>query len=100
MMLIDTGATEMLVSNKLANQMVADGEAEERGEVSVTVADGRKINERVVVIHRMTIGRHVLREVPASVAPEDDAVGLLPFSVLNRVGRFTIDTNSNKLIFG
>ena len=101
MMLIDTGATEMLVGDKVADQMISNGEAEARGEASFIAADGRKVNSREIVIHRVTIGQHVLQEVPASAVPDDDNVtGLLPFTVLNRVGRFTIDTKNNKLIFG
>lgn len=100
-MIVDTGATDMLVPAKLADQLVADGEASASGNAGVQQADGSTRDERVIVIHSLTIGRHTIREVPASVAPDGpDAMGLLPFPVLNRAGRFTVDTINNKLIFG
>jgi predicted aspartyl protease len=63
------------------------------------MADGRKTPSRQFIIHEVRIGSHVLDNVVAGVGP-DNAATLLPFSVLNRVGRFTIDTTDNKLIFG
>jgi clan AA aspartic protease (TIGR02281 family) len=101
-LLIDTGATNMSIDSRLADKMLANGEAEESGDVTVQVADGRNVRERVIVIHRVTIGQHVLTDVKASVLPDsmDDAEGLLPYSILNQVGKFTIDSRNNKLIFG
>ena len=99
-MLVDTGATDMGVSSKLAAQLVADGDATYGDDVNVKQADGKTISERSITIHSLTIGRHTVKEVKASVADDDDAMSLLPFSVLSRAGRFTIDVVNNKLIFG
>jgi Aspartyl protease len=105
MMTIDTGATHMMISSSVANRLVADNQADEGAMMNVVVADGRTVSERALVIHRVQIGRHVLLNVNATVAPDDGSSsnfgdGLLPFTVLNQVGRFAIDTTSNKLIFG
>jgi predicted aspartyl protease len=105
MMTIDTGATHMMISSSVANRLVADNQADEGAMMNVVVADGRTVSERALVIHRVRIGRHVLLNVNATVAPDDGSSsnfgdGLLPFTVLNQVGRFAIDTTSNKLIFG
>jgi hypothetical protein len=53
----------------------------------------------VIIIYRVTIGSHTLSNVEAGVAPSG-ADGLLPFPILNRVGKFTIDTAAGQLTFG
>jgi hypothetical protein len=100
-MIVDTGASDMLVPAKVADQLVADGEALYGPYTQVRQADGGTVSERTVTISSLRIGHHTLSNVTGSVAPDGpDAIGLLPFPVLNRVGRFTIDTTNNKLIFG
>jgi predicted aspartyl protease len=47
----------------------------------------------------VTIGSHVLRDVRAGVAPDGTDM-LLGLPVLNKIGRFTIDSVNHKLIFG
>jgi hypothetical protein len=98
-MLIDTGATEMLVTNTLADELVAKGDAEATSDETYILANGQTDQARRIVIHKMRIGPHVLNKIVAGVVP-DSAAMLLPFPVLNLIGRFTIDTANNKLIFG
>ena len=98
MMQIDTGATEMTVSEKVAQALLANGEAETTDDGQVTLADGSRITEKQVIIHDVKIGLHGLRNVVAGVV-SNDAGMLLPFPVLNAIGIVTIDTNANKLIF-
>jgi predicted aspartyl protease len=45
------------------------------------------------------IGRHTLSNVTAGVG-QGKSLNLLPFSVLDQMGKFTIDPNNNKLVFG
>ena len=52
-----------------------------------------------IIIDTVTIGGHVLRDVPAGVTP-DGADMVLGLPVLNQIGRFTIDSVNHKLIFG
>ncbi|HLX99661.1 MAG TPA: retroviral-like aspartic protease family protein [Roseiarcus sp.] len=99
LMQIDTGATTMLITQSTAEKLLSSGEADAGPDATYTMADGRTANARQVIIHEVRIGSHVLDNVIAGVGP-DNAMTLLPFSVLNRVGRFTIDTTDNKLIFG
>jgi predicted aspartyl protease len=100
-MVVDTGASVMLVPAKVAEQLVANGEADYGPDAEVTQANGANVSEQTIRVHSLTIGHHTISNVIGTVAPGDaDAVGLLPFPVLNRVGRFTIDTQNNKLIFG
>jgi len=99
LMQIDTGATTMLITQGMAETLLSSGEAESGPDTMFRMADGRTTNARQVIIHEVRIGSHVLDNVIAGVGP-DNATALLPFSVLNRLGRFTIDTTDNKLIFG
>jgi clan AA aspartic protease (TIGR02281 family) len=99
LMQIDTGATTMLITQGMAETLLSTGEADAGPDATYTMADGRTRNARQVIIHAVRIGSHVLDNVIAGVGP-DNAMTLLPFSVLNRLGRFTIDTTNNKLIFG
>jgi hypothetical protein len=52
----------------------------------------------VLVIHRVSIGTHALFDVEASAGPHSAL--LLPFKILNQMGRFTIDTQTGTLSFG
>jgi hypothetical protein len=99
LMQIDTGATEMTISNSVARALIANGEAILTTDKTYVLANGAKVTAKRVIIHDVRIGAHVLRDVAAGIVP-DDAGMLLPFPVLNQVGRFTIDTNNSKLIFG
>lgn len=99
MMEIDTGATDMEITESVAGTLLSRGEADAAPEATYTMADGHTTIARRVVIHEVRIGWHVLHNVVAGVGP-DNASTLLPFSVLDQVGRFTIDTTNNKLIFG
>jgi clan AA aspartic protease (TIGR02281 family) len=99
-MLIDTGSTDILISNSLASTLVGAGDAEWLPDTDVTLADGTKIKSRNVKIHRVSIGEHTLIDVEASVNPSDTGDMLLGFPILNLFGKFTIDTNANQLTFG
>jgi clan AA aspartic protease (TIGR02281 family) len=98
-MLVDTGAAMMALPASFANRLLAAGEAEYGPQMQVTLANGSVINVRVINIRTVTIGGHVLHNVLAGVSPEG-AEALLSFSILNMIGRFTIDTQSHQLIFG
>ena len=51
-MLIDTGATDLVITNSLASTLVAAGDAEWLPNDEAKLADGTKIEERNVKIHR------------------------------------------------
>jgi clan AA aspartic protease (TIGR02281 family) len=99
-MLIDTGSTDILISNSLASTLVGAGDAEWLADSDVTLADGTKIKSRNVKIHRVSIGEHTLIDVEAGVNPSETGDMLLGFPILNLFGKFTIDTNANQLTFG
>jgi clan AA aspartic protease (TIGR02281 family) len=99
-MLIDTGSTDIVLSNSLASSLVSAGDAEWLPDGDVTLADGTKTKSRNVKIHRVSIGEHTLVDVEASVTPSDAGDMLLGFPILNLFGKFTIDANANQLTFG
>jgi clan AA aspartic protease (TIGR02281 family) len=97
--LLDTGATNLTVTEPLAERLLAQGFAHEGPEVTVTLADGSERDGRTIIIDAVTIGSHVLRDIHAGVTP-DGAEMVLGLPVLNQIGRFTIDSANHKLIFG
>lgn len=98
MMQVDTGATEMTVSENVAEALLANGEAEKTSDEQAILADGSKITSKRVIIHEVKIGMHRLHNVAAAIVPNDAGM-LLPFPILNALGIVTIDTAANKLIF-
>jgi clan AA aspartic protease (TIGR02281 family) len=98
-MLIDTGCTSMTVSEAIAYDLLAHGEAEALPDQDVEYADGSHHAVRQLRIYQIHVGGRAITDVKAGVTP-NSADMLLGFPVLNQLGRFTIDTNNNKLIFG
>jgi hypothetical protein len=99
-MLIDTGASQASVNFWVANLLLSKGEATPGAPAEVTLAGGQTTTMNTIVIGRLTIGNHSAVNVRATINPEDDADMLLPFPILNQMGRFTIDTANRQLVFG
>jgi hypothetical protein len=99
-MLLDTGANHTSIPADMADRLIADGEAVEVASGQATIADGSTVTTRRVVINSMTIGNHVLTNIPAGVMPVG-AEPLLGFDVLEiRSTKFTVDHANNQLTFG
>ena len=99
-MQIDTGATNMTITESVARQLVSSGEAEAGPDGEVTLADGSTRTSTHILVHTVTIGGHVLHDVMAGVVPDAGSM-LLGFDVLRGVsGRVTIDFDHAQLIFG
>jgi clan AA aspartic protease (TIGR02281 family) len=97
-MMLDTGASSMMLSNDVADALVRDGSAYSIGTRRFRMADGRVVEEPMIVVNEVRIGNHILHNVEASVMPGNDM--LLGFSVVNQIGPFTINTRTNELVFG
>ena len=97
--LLDTGASILTVTEPLADRLLAQGFAHEGVRMAFTLADGSKREGRSILIDNVTICSYVLHDVPAGVTPEG-ADMLLGLPLLNRIGRFTIDSANHELIFG
>jgi clan AA aspartic protease (TIGR02281 family) len=96
--LLDTGATNVTVTENIADDLLRYDEAAEIDPGRATLADGSERLTRRIVIKTLTVGSHVLHDVVAGVNPNDSQM-LLGWSVLNRIGKFTIDAVNGKLIF-
>jgi hypothetical protein len=98
-MLVDTGCTYMTVTENIADQLLASGQARRGEDGQSTMADGSTRTQASIIINNMTVGGHVLRNVWAGVSP-NGAEMLLGFKVLNMVsGKFAININSSTLDF-
>jgi hypothetical protein len=96
---IDTGAQGMSLTTGLARQLLSRGEARLGPSRKWCGYDGACSWHETIVIRRLSIGSHTITDVLAVVAG-DGAMDLLPFPVLNRFGKFSIDTAVGELVFG
>jgi predicted aspartyl protease len=94
-MILDTGAGWPAVTETWAGQLLQSGAAVEGEPVTSTLADGSRRSERSIIINAVTIGDHTVRNVRASVG----GIPLLGLSVLRQIGKFTIDSDNNTLVF-
>jgi Aspartyl protease len=94
-MILDTGATTSVVTNKVAEYLVSKGQARWAGRDDYMLADGSVKTVQTIVIFEIRIGKHVVRNATAGVT---DSM-LLGFSVLRSIGPFMIDTRNNELVF-
>jgi Aspartyl protease len=97
-MIVDTGASISSIPSALADRLIAEGHAHEgeHGPLTMTMADGSKHDERVVIIDTLSTGNHARSEVPVTVS---DGPALLGLPILNAIGRFTVDGQRGVLSF-
>jgi clan AA aspartic protease (TIGR02281 family) len=98
-MALDTGATHIVLNKSIADALIKTGEAQLLKEIDSELANGAHERVRVVSINLVRIGNHILHMVPAMVHNDDKGNMLLGFSVLNEIGKFTIDTRNQELTF-
>ncbi len=99
-LLLDTGATTVVLSDRVARELGVRDNVAEKDKVEVQLADGRKIEARHVVLDSVRVEDSEVKDVGAVVlldAEEDMGDGLLGMSFLNKFN-FQIDTLNNKLI--
>jgi predicted aspartyl protease len=100
-MLIDSGATESLVVGPIASSLIASGAATETESSKASIADGTVIEHRNIIVKTLAIGSHTLHDVRMGVIENNENTeNLLGFDILNRMGKFTIDTINAQLVFG
>jgi clan AA aspartic protease (TIGR02281 family) len=96
--LLDTGATDMSVTDEVADTVIAEGHAHYAGEKQVTLADGSTHNVKTITADTVTVGTHTISNVHVIVSPNGSPI-LLGLGVLNRIGRFTVDAPHRTLTF-
>lgn len=99
-MQVDTGAGMSSIAKGLADKLIAEGHATEKGEQRFIMANGSIDVEKVIVIDSIAVGSHTVNHVEMSVVPDNGANMLLGLPVLNSIGKFTIDSAVSQLIFG
>ena len=85
-LLVDTGASMVVISREIADQLGA--EAVKRGTAQVSVADGRKVTAAILELPSVEVGRNRAERVITGVMPESlkGIDGLLGMTFLNRFG--------------
>jgi hypothetical protein len=101
-MTLDTGCSQMSISNALADWMLANGHATFIRNVQSTLADGSRPTSRLISIDQISLEGHVLPNVLATDGAPDQADGsmLLGIGVLQRFGKFSIDSAGHQLVLG
>ena len=98
-MLLDTGATEMSVTDTVAHTLVDKREASWGANIMAVLADNTTRDTRTILIDRVVIGGKIITNVRAYVVPDGSDM-LLGMGVLGRFGKFSIDTVNGRLTLG
>jgi hypothetical protein len=98
-MLLDTGATTMLITRDVADALLANGEAKPIGLGRSEIADGSIVNEQIISISMVQIGIHTFSYVRAGVVENNQATMLFPLTLLGKIGKFTFDLGRKLVIF-
>ncbi len=94
--IFDTGASNVCISSSYANMMLENGyllESDIKGTSKVSLADGRVVDNVVINLRMVVIGGQLIENVSAIVVPTQNAPLLLGQSVIERLGRVSIDGN-------
>jgi predicted aspartyl protease len=98
-MILDTGASMSSITVPIANALIARKRAHVLpGIIWTTVANGSAVPNQRIIVHTMSIGRHVLHNVEMMVG-DDGAPVLLGLAELSAIGSFTIDQAHNQIRF-
>lgn len=94
-LLVDTGASQTVISPRLAGELGLEGGQP----VETFVADGRKVQGRLIVLDSLAVGEARVEKTPVVVlaAPGPGAEGLLGMSFLKNF-MFQLDMPNNRLI--
>jgi hypothetical protein len=99
-MIVDTGATFGSVSETIAESLIASGLADSGRGMTSVLADGSEHQVRTVVVHSIEIGGRTASNIEFGVESNNNAVMLFGMNALNQFGKFTIDVQNNRLVFG
>lgn len=101
-LVLDTGASCLLLTNSVAKKLGVDINDKKLQNVELIMADGRKVNGKLVMLESVAAQGVEAQGVAAAVLPEDAGMenfndGLLGMSFLKNFN-FKIDHRNNKLI--
>jgi clan AA aspartic protease (TIGR02281 family) len=98
--IFDSGASDVSISPDIALTLIKTGTVKESdfiGTQRYTFANGASATSHVFLLKEIKIGDHVIKKVRASISNSIDAPMLLGQSVLQRIGKFTIDNTTHTL---
>lgn len=99
-LMLDTGATNTIISEKTAAELGLQGYDVRRG--SARVADGRSVPSYEVALDSIRVGSKKLSQVPVAIIPfggnRDDHDGLLGMSFL-KAFRYQVDLSGQKIVW-
>lgn len=101
-LIIDSGAADMMLSPKVANILQRSGTLSQQdflpGQV-YRLADGSRKKHMRARLRSVTLGNRTFRDVTFSIAESDNSPMLLGQSLLERLGKYTIDYHNGVLLF-
>jgi len=99
-LVVDTGASIVVISKEVADRLGISSEDGEAEEIEIIMANGTSVNARPVVLKSIKIGDAEVENVQAAILESSvvgGADGLLGMSFLSNF-IISVDTSSNKLI--
>ncbi|MFA6130170.1 MAG: retropepsin-like aspartic protease [Candidatus Omnitrophota bacterium] len=101
-LILDTGASLILLSNKIAGNLGINTDANSATPVELIVADGRRIKAKMVILDTVSVQDSEVKNIEAAILPEKESAsipedGLLGMSFLKKFN-FKIDQKNDKLI--
>lgn len=99
--IFDTGASSISISETEAQFLYKQGTLDDDdflGKARFQDAQGDVSEGYIINLKKIEIGNRVLKNVEASIVPNQSAPLLLGQSLLQRIGRFSIDNEHNQLI--
>lgn len=101
-LILDSGAADMMLSPKVANILLRNGTLSQQdflpGQV-YRLADGSRKKHMRARLRTVTLGNRTFRDVTFSISGSDDSPMLLGQSLLERLGKYTIDYHSGVMLF-
>jgi clan AA aspartic protease (TIGR02281 family) len=101
-LVLDTGASYVVLSNSIAKKIDPDIDRKEGKNIEMTLADGRKTNAKFMLLESLSTQGVEAEKVAAAILPEDASSanfkdGLLGMSFLKNF-TFKVDQKNNKLV--
>ncbi|MFA5350890.1 MAG: retropepsin-like aspartic protease [Candidatus Omnitrophota bacterium] len=101
-LILDTGASLIILSNKIAKDLGVDTDVKGGKSIELMLADGRKTEARMVILESVSVQDSEVKNIEAAILPENENTaipedGLLGMSFLKKFN-FKIDQKYDKLI--
>ncbi len=101
-LVLDTGASLILLSRKVAANLGAGVNGKEGTPIELIMADGRRENAKMIILDSVKVQDSEVRDVEAAILPDKESAtmpedGLLGMSFLKKFN-FKIDQKNDKLI--